>query len=146
MLWSSSGRTAATWTVTFAVFHSSFKRWNDSCCSSVMSHLRKLTVRFCFPEFFVKHGVAVMTVRELFDFITDLSITCHNIDQYLEKVWTRPAQKLLYPQNHCQTEGIWLSVYWCVCVSSRRWWLRLNGRRNSDQIRIEWTRRSHVVL
>ncbi|KAM7379927.1 hypothetical protein PAMP_005424 [Pampus punctatissimus] len=36
-------------------------------------------------EFFVKHGVAVMTVRELFDFITDLSITCHNIDQYLEK-------------------------------------------------------------
>nr|XP_057923335.1 serine/threonine-protein kinase RIO1 isoform X2 [Doryrhamphus excisus] len=37
-------------------------------------------------EFFVKHGVAVMTVRELFDFITDLSITCHNMDQYLEKM------------------------------------------------------------
>lgn len=36
-------------------------------------------------EFFVKHGVAVMTVRELFDFVTDPSITCHNIDQYLEK-------------------------------------------------------------
>uniref|UniRef100_A0A8C3A4Y0 Serine/threonine-protein kinase RIO1 n=1 Tax=Cyclopterus lumpus TaxID=8103 RepID=A0A8C3A4Y0_CYCLU len=37
-------------------------------------------------EFFVKRGVAVMTVRELFDFITDPSITCDNIDQYLEKV------------------------------------------------------------
>lgn len=42
----------------------------------------------CFPEFFVKHSVAVMTVRELFDFITDPSITCNNIDQYLDKVWT----------------------------------------------------------
>ncbi|XP_047445854.1 serine/threonine-protein kinase RIO1 [Mugil cephalus] len=37
-------------------------------------------------EFFVKRGVPVMTVRELFDFITDPSITCNNIDQYLEKV------------------------------------------------------------
>uniref|UniRef100_A0AAQ5YW54 Serine/threonine-protein kinase RIO1 n=1 Tax=Amphiprion ocellaris TaxID=80972 RepID=A0AAQ5YW54_AMPOC len=36
-------------------------------------------------EFFGKRGVAVMTVRELFDFITDPSITCTNIDQYLDK-------------------------------------------------------------
>lgn len=43
-------------------------------------------VVFFYPEFFVKHGVAVMTVRELFDFITDPSITCQNMDQYLEKV------------------------------------------------------------
>lgn len=34
----------------------------------------------------MKHGVAVMTVRELFDFITDPSITSQNIDQYLDKV------------------------------------------------------------
>ena len=39
-----------------------------------------------FPEFFGKRGVAVMTVRELFDFVTDLSITEDNVDQYLEKV------------------------------------------------------------
>lgn len=39
-----------------------------------------------YPEFFVKRGVAVMTVRELFDFITDPSITQQNINQYLEKV------------------------------------------------------------
>ncbi|XP_023264792.1 serine/threonine-protein kinase RIO1 [Seriola lalandi dorsalis] len=44
-------------------------------------------------EFFVKHGVAVMTVRELFDFITDLSITCHNIDQYLEKAMVVAAER-----------------------------------------------------
>ncbi|XP_061776568.1 serine/threonine-protein kinase RIO1 isoform X4 [Nerophis ophidion] len=37
-------------------------------------------------DFFVKHGVAVMTVRELFDFITDPSITAQNMDQYLEKM------------------------------------------------------------
>ncbi|XP_054620682.1 serine/threonine-protein kinase RIO1 isoform X3 [Dunckerocampus dactyliophorus] len=46
-------------------------------------------------EFFVKHGVAVMTVRELFDFITDLSITCHNIDQYLEKMMAIASDRTL---------------------------------------------------
>lgn len=44
-------------------------------------------------EFFVKHGVAVMTARELFDFITDPSITCHNIDQYLEKAMVIAAER-----------------------------------------------------
>lgn len=34
----------------------------------------------------MKHGVAAMTVRELFDFITDPSITSQNMDRYLEKV------------------------------------------------------------
>ncbi|XP_041804274.1 serine/threonine-protein kinase RIO1 isoform X2 [Chelmon rostratus] len=46
-------------------------------------------------EFFVKHGVAVMTVRELFDFITDPSITCHNMDQYLEKAMAIAAERTL---------------------------------------------------
>lgn len=36
-------------------------------------------------DFFHKHNVAVMTVRELFEFITDPSITISNINQYLEK-------------------------------------------------------------
>ncbi|KAM9844871.1 serine/threonine-protein kinase RIO1 [Aulostomus maculatus] len=44
-------------------------------------------------EFFEKHGVAVMTVRELFDFVTDPSITCHNIDQYLEKMMKIAAER-----------------------------------------------------
>ncbi|KAK3513950.1 hypothetical protein QTP70_032806 [Hemibagrus guttatus] len=36
-------------------------------------------------EFFQKHSVAVMTVRELFEFVTDPSITSNNINQYLER-------------------------------------------------------------
>ncbi|XP_076848820.1 serine/threonine-protein kinase RIO1 [Brachyhypopomus gauderio] len=36
-------------------------------------------------DFFQKHDVAVMTVRELFEFVTDPSITSDNINQYLEK-------------------------------------------------------------
>lgn len=37
-------------------------------------------------DFFLKHAVAVMTVRELFDFVTDPSITHENMDAYLSKV------------------------------------------------------------
>ncbi|MEE6464814.1 hypothetical protein FKM82_006369 [Ascaphus truei] len=36
-------------------------------------------------DFFGKHSVAVMTVRELFEFITDPSITEDNMDAYLDK-------------------------------------------------------------
>ncbi|XP_037131388.1 serine/threonine-protein kinase RIO1 [Syngnathus acus] len=44
-------------------------------------------------EFFGKRGVAVMTTRELFDCITDLSITCDNVDQYMEKMMVVAAQR-----------------------------------------------------
>lgn len=37
-------------------------------------------------DFFHKYNVAVMTVRELFEFVTDPSITNENMDAYLEKV------------------------------------------------------------
>uniref|UniRef100_A0A673UPJ5 Serine/threonine-protein kinase RIO1 n=1 Tax=Suricata suricatta TaxID=37032 RepID=A0A673UPJ5_SURSU len=37
-------------------------------------------------DFFLKHNVAVMTVRELFEFVTDPSITHENMDAYLSKV------------------------------------------------------------
>ncbi|KAK9104150.1 hypothetical protein Scep_020994 [Stephania cephalantha] len=37
-------------------------------------------------DFFKKHGIAVMTVRELFDFIVDPTITDENVDNYLEEV------------------------------------------------------------
>ncbi|XP_066480281.1 serine/threonine-protein kinase RIO1 [Tiliqua scincoides] len=36
-------------------------------------------------DFFRKYNVAVMTVRELFEFVTDPSITSENLDAYLEK-------------------------------------------------------------
>ncbi|KAM4705537.1 serine/threonine-protein kinase RIO1 [Rhinophrynus dorsalis] len=44
-------------------------------------------------DFFVKYGVAVMTVRELFEFITDPSITEDNMDAYLEKAMEIAAQR-----------------------------------------------------
>uniref|UniRef100_G3R627 Serine/threonine-protein kinase RIO1 n=1 Tax=Gorilla gorilla gorilla TaxID=9595 RepID=G3R627_GORGO len=37
-------------------------------------------------DFFMKHGVAVMTVRELFELVTDPSITHENMDAYLSKI------------------------------------------------------------
>ncbi|XWS60269.1 hypothetical protein CRYUN_Cryun07bG0022000 [Craigia yunnanensis] len=37
-------------------------------------------------DFFKKHGVAVMTIRELFDFIVDPTITDDSVDGYLEEV------------------------------------------------------------
>lgn len=38
-------------------------------------------------DFFKKHGVAVMTIRELFDFIVDPTITDESVDDYLEQVF-----------------------------------------------------------
>lgn len=37
-------------------------------------------------DFFKKHGVAVMTIRELFDFIVDPTINDDSVDSYLEEV------------------------------------------------------------
>uniref|UniRef100_A0A0P6JDW3 Serine/threonine-protein kinase RIO1 n=1 Tax=Heterocephalus glaber TaxID=10181 RepID=A0A0P6JDW3_HETGA len=43
--------------------------------------------------FFMKHAVAVMTVRELFEFITDPSITPGNVDAYLSKAMEVASQR-----------------------------------------------------
>jgi hypothetical protein len=40
---------------------------------------------FLFVDFFKKKGVAVMKVKELFDFITDPTVTESNMDDYLRK-------------------------------------------------------------
>ncbi|XP_004711697.1 serine/threonine-protein kinase RIO1 isoform X1 [Echinops telfairi] len=44
-------------------------------------------------EFFLKHNVAVMTVRELFEFVTDPSITRENMDAYLSKAMEIASQR-----------------------------------------------------
>ena len=44
-------------------------------------------------DFFRKKGVSVMTMRELFDFVTDPSITDENIEEYLEKAQEIAAQR-----------------------------------------------------
>eukprot|EP00898_Chlorokybus_atmophyticus_P005913 jgi/Chlat1/6322/Chrsp44S05894 len=47
-------------------------------------------------DFFKKNGVGTMTVRELFDFVTDPTITNDNLDAYLDmmqrKIESRPAE------------------------------------------------------
>ena len=52
----------------------------------VNSHLKVVQFVPFSLDFFLKHGVAVMTLRELFEFVTDPSITSSNIHLYLEKV------------------------------------------------------------
>ncbi|XP_041488955.1 serine/threonine-protein kinase RIO1 [Microtus oregoni] len=44
-------------------------------------------------DFFFKYAVAVMTVRELFEFVTDPSITPENMDAYLEKAMEIASQR-----------------------------------------------------
>ena len=46
-------------------------------------------------EFFKKQGVSVMTVKELFDFVTDINITADNIDDYLTKVQEITSQRTI---------------------------------------------------
>ena len=50
-----------------------------------------------YVDFFKKKNVPVMTVKELFDFITDPTIRETNIDEYLEKAMqiatNRPEQQ-----------------------------------------------------
>lgn len=42
---------------------------------------------FCLQDFFKKHGVAVMKIEELFNFIVDPSIADDAVDSYLEEVF-----------------------------------------------------------
>ncbi|XP_072017607.1 serine/threonine-protein kinase RIO1-like [Amphiura filiformis] len=44
-------------------------------------------------EYFRKNGVCTMTVRELFDFVTDPNINSSNMDDYLEQAMERVAQR-----------------------------------------------------
>eukprot|EP00039_Didymoeca_costata_P011803 m.166885 g.166885 ORF g.166885 m.166885 type:complete len:570 (+) comp15296_c2_seq2:149-1858(+) len=60
-------------------------------------------------DFFRKHKVPVMTVRELFDFVTDISIADEDIGAYLEGVQTRIHERLESgdtPMDICAEEQI----------------------------------------
>ncbi|CAI9728028.1 serine/threonine-protein kinase RIO1-like [Octopus vulgaris] len=46
-------------------------------------------------DFFRKHSVCGLTVKELFDFVTDSSITDTNVDDYLDKAMTITAGRTL---------------------------------------------------
>ena len=50
-------------------------------------------------SFFEKHGVAVMNVRQLFDFITDPTISDESIDEYLDKMMEVLSESLKVEGN-----------------------------------------------
>ncbi|KAJ3688598.1 hypothetical protein LUZ61_017762 [Rhynchospora tenuis] len=50
-------------------------------------------------DFFEKHGVAVMSVKELFDFVIDPAISDESVDEYLEK-----AQKKIFERGDAAAE------------------------------------------
>ena len=48
-----------------------------------------------FIEYFKKKGVCTLTVKELFDFVTDLSITADNLDEYLDHCMALASSRTL---------------------------------------------------
>ncbi|XP_006888828.1 PREDICTED: serine/threonine-protein kinase RIO1 [Elephantulus edwardii] len=51
-------------------------------------------------DFFFKHNIAVMTVRELFEFVTDPSITHENLDAYLSKAMEIASERTNEERSH----------------------------------------------
>lgn len=52
-----------------------------------------LSERLCYILDVFRNGVSTMTVKELFDFITDLSITEENLDEYLDRAMQISSQR-----------------------------------------------------
>ena len=64
-------------------------------------------------EFFRKSKVCVMTVKELFDFVTDITITEDNMEEYLEKAQAR-AQSRPFGERTVEeeiSEAVFQKVY-----------------------------------
>ncbi len=58
---------------------------------SALAFLRKDCANI--NEFFRKHNVSSLTVKELFEFVTDPTITENNIDEYLDRLQERAVQR-----------------------------------------------------
>ncbi|XP_056171190.1 uncharacterized protein LOC115687937 isoform X2 [Syzygium oleosum] len=63
-------------------------------------------------DFFKKHGVGVMTIRELFDFIVDASITDDSVDCYLEEIQQRISARgnVLSPEDEI-ADSVFIQSY-----------------------------------
>ncbi|KAK7912691.1 hypothetical protein WMY93_012902 [Mugilogobius chulae] len=64
-------------------------------------------------DFFAKRAVAVMTIRELFDFITDLSINEDNLQAYLDKAMSLASERTTEQRSaqDCIDEEVFKQVY-----------------------------------
>jgi len=67
-------------------------------------------------DFFRRNGVCVMTVKELFDFITDVTITEANMDEYLEKAQERASNRPVGHQAETVEEEIAAAVFQKVFI------------------------------
>ena len=62
-------------------------------------------------DFFRKKGVCVMSGKELFDFITDVTITESNIEQYLERAQERALSRPLDTAEEEIAEAVFRKVF-----------------------------------
>lgn len=62
-------------------------------------------------EFFAKNGVATMTVKELFDFITDISITQDDVERYLDKLEQKLQTREPLTAEQIVDEEVFKKVY-----------------------------------
>ena len=62
-------------------------------------------------EFFRRNKVCVMTVKELFDFVTDITITSENIDDYLEQAWEKASSRAFHQDKISAEEEVAEAVF-----------------------------------
>ena len=62
-------------------------------------------------EFFRRNKVCVMTVKELFDFVTDITITSENIDDYLERAREKASSRTFDQDKKSAEEEVSEAVF-----------------------------------
>lgn len=62
-------------------------------------------------DYFQKKGVATMTVKELFDFITDITVTEVNMEEYLDKISEKLSSVEPLTQNQKTDEEVFKKAY-----------------------------------
>ena len=78
---------------------------------NALEFLRKDCVNI--TEFFRKNGVSVMSVRELFDFVTDRTITDENIGDYLEQAMKVAVERTTTASSN---DDLQVCTVVCTCV------------------------------
>ena len=61
--------------------------------NNIKLYYRTLNYILVLAEFFKKKGVSTLTMKELFDFVTDMTINSDNIDAYLEQAMAMTSHR-----------------------------------------------------
>ncbi len=62
-------------------------------------------------DFFKKHGVCTLTVKELFDFVVDPTITADNLDDYLDTMSARASERVDATAQDLVNEEVFKKTY-----------------------------------